>query len=318
MSTRWIALAVAAVALASPASGQSPETVGVVTEIKLGAGGTAEVGPGGAAWRPAAPLQALRAGDAVRVSGGAVVVVLLSGGRGTVRVDAAHSPLVLAAAAGEPGKASKAASLVAGSIGFLTSSAGERPRAVLSTRGATRPPDVLTPRRGPVLPGPLVFEWVGSRFARYTVRVFGPSGVVFERQGVVGARLEYPADAPPLRHGVSYRVEVTAPHQPPREAAFEVLDDARAAAVRRELQELERSLDDGASPSSLAAARAGYLASTGLLHDARLTVLAALAHDPDEPVLHALLANLYTRTGLPKQAAEAAEEAEFLLTRGAK
>ena len=71
----------------------------------------------------------------------------------------------------------------------------------------------------------------------------------------------------------------------------------------------------GVSPSSLAVARAGYLAEHGLLHDARLVVLAALARDPDEPVLHTLLGSLYNQVGLLAQAAEAFDEAESLLTR---
>jgi hypothetical protein len=92
--------------------------------------------------------------------------------------------------------------------------------------------------------------------------------------------------------GFSYRVEVTAPNQPPEGATFEIVD----AAV----------------------ARAGYLAEIRLLHDARLGVLAALARDPDEPVLHTLLATLFTQTGLPRQVAAAFDEAQSLMTRGTK
>jgi lipoprotein NlpI len=85
---------------------------------------------------------------------------------------------------------------------------------------------------------------------------------------------------------------------------------ARARAVR--------ALGAGTSPNSLAMARAGYLAEIGLLHDARLTVLAALARDPDEPVLHTLLGTLYTQTGLPRQASAAFDAAQSLMTRGTK
>ena len=53
------------------------------------------------------------------------------------------------------------------------------------------------------------------------------------------------------------------------------------------------------------------------LHDARQVVMAALARDPDEPSLHTLLGQIYQKTGLPEQAAESFDEANFLLTRGA-
>jgi hypothetical protein len=308
-----------ALALWLPGSvaGQPRETAGVITEIKVGSG-TVEIRPAGGAWRPAAPLQALRAGDEVRASDGASVVVLLSGGRGTARVEARNSPYTVASPQADEGKVDKARALITGSVKFLAAGPKEAPRAMLATRSAVRPPEVLTPRDGAVLPGTLAFEWLGSQFSRYTVRIAGPSDVVLERKGVVGARFEYPADAPALQPGVRYRFEVVALSQPAQSATFEIVDAARARAVQADLRDLEDALGAGASPSSVAVARAGYLAEHQLFHDARLTVLAALARDPDEPVLHTLLGTLYTQTGLPRQAAEAFDEAQFLMTRGTK
>lgn len=307
-----VVLAVIALARPWPAAPQPRETLGVITEIKL-AGGTAEVRAAGEEWKPAAPLQALRAGDQVRVMRGASVVVLLSGGRGITRVDARSSPLVMAAPAADEGKLGKAGSLIAGSLGFLATGAGKLPRAVLSTRAAARPPEILAPRGGPILPQDLAFEWQGSQFARYTVRVLDASGVVFERKAVTGSRLPYPHDAPALVPGTPYRLQVVAFNQPPQETTFEVVDGARAAAVASDLRELESALGRNAPASSVAVARAGYLAGSGLVHDARLVVLAALAHDPDEPVLYTLLGALYARGGLSQQSAEAYAQAQFLL-----
>lgn len=312
-----VLLVATAVHLGGPVSAQVRETAGVITEIKVGPG-KVEIRAAGGPWRPAAPLQALRAGDEVRAVEGASVVVLLSGGRGTAKVDAKNSPYVVGTAVADEGKVDKARTLVAGSVKFLTAGPKEPPKAVLATRSAARPPEVLTPRNGPVLPGALAFEWLGSQFSRYTVRIVGPSDVIVERKGVVGARFEYPADAPPLQPGVRYRVEVIALNQPSQEATFEIVDPALARAVQADLGALESALGPGTPPNSIAVARAGYLAEIGLLHDARLTVLAALARDPDEPVLHTLLGTLYTRTGLPRQAAEAFDEAQSLMTRGTK
>jgi hypothetical protein len=314
-SWRVAALVGLAVFAAAPARGQAPETAGMVTEMKVGKG-RVEVRSGGAAdWRRAGPLLALRAGDEVRATDDAVAVILLSSGRGTSRVDASNSPFVVPAPSAVS-TAQKAKTLVAGSLGFLSATTKETPTAVLSTRSGGRSPEVLTPRNGPVLPDALVFEWLGSQFSRYTVRVSGPSDVVLERKGVVGARFAYPADAPALRPGIRYRLQVEALGHPPHEAWFEIVPPARAEAVRQELRELEEGLGPSVPPSSLAAVKAGALAADGLLHDARLAVLSALARDPDEPTLHVLLGNLYLRTGLPHLAAESLDEAEFLERRG--
>jgi hypothetical protein len=307
-------LAVLALLAPGRAAGQG-ETAGMITELKPGRG-RVEVRPAGApAWTAARPLQALRAGDAVRASADAVAVVLLTAGRGTVRVDAAGSPLTLAAPAAGEGRGQKARALVQAGVGFLAGATRESGQAMLSTRGVARPPVVLSPRNGPVLSDALVFEWNGSRFSRYTVRVLAPGGrVVAERPGVTGASWSYPPEAPRLQAGARYTFQVVGGAQAPQEAWFEVLDAARAQAIRADLAALEQELG-AAPPNSLAVMRAGVLAQAGLLHDARLAVAAALARDPDEAALHLLLASLLGRMGLPEQAAEARDEAEFLLTR---
>jgi len=308
-------LVVTAFVLPGIATAQPRETAGVITELKLGQG-KAEIRAAGGAWRPAAPLQALRAGDEVRATQDATVVVLLSGGHGTVKVDAQRSPFVIASSV-DGSQVDRARTLVTASLKFLTSGPKEPPKAVLATRSiASLPPEILTPRNGPVLPGALAFEWVGSRSARYAVRLVAPSGVVLERPGVVGPRLDYPPGAPALQPGVRYRLEIIAVDQPASATTFEIVDAARAQTVQADLRELERALGPGVSASSRAVARAGYLPDGGFFHDARLTVLGALARDPGEPVLHTLLGTLYAQTGLTQPAAEAFDEARFLMTRG--
>lgn len=296
-----------------PASAQG-ESVGMITEIKVGKG-RVEVKPAsGGDWRAAGPFLTLRGGDTVRATENATAVILLSGGRGTMKVDAGRSPVVLAAPSAGAGKLEKARTLVENSVGFLAAGPKEPPKASLSVRAGTKPPVILSPRNGPVLPGPVAFEWLGGKFSRYTVKVVGPSGVVLERN-VMGARFEYPAEAPALGPGTRYTVQVLSGNHPPQESQFEVMDDGRAQAVRQALKELVEALGPGVSPSTLAAVQAGVLAGEGLIHDARLTVLAALAKDADEPALHMLLGNLYMKAGLADQAASSFDEAEFLLTK---
>jgi hypothetical protein len=312
MRAAWL-IVLAVITTAPAVWAQARETAGLVTEIKVGKG-KVEIKPATGDWRAAGPLQALRAGDQVRAADDATLVVVLSGGRGIVKITAQNSPWTVPAVAVD-GKAQKAQSVINGSLGFLGSGAKETPKTVLSTRAVGGPPEILSPRNGPVLGDPLAFEWMGSQFSRYTVRVTSPSGVVLERKGVVGARFAYPADAARLQPGVTYTLQVEAVGQRVEQASFEILTPARAATMKDDLAQLEASLGAGVSPTSLAVVKAGALAGAGLIHDARLVVLAALAKDPDEPTLHTILGTLYMITGLQRQAAEAFDEGRFLLGR---
>lgn len=297
-----------------PARGQGSESAGMITELKVDRGRVEVRAAGAQEWRKAGPLLALRAGDTIRVSDEAVAVILLSGGRGSVKVTKANSPFVVAASQTGESKAQKAMSILETSLGFLSATAKEEPRATLSTRGGPKPPVILTPRNGPVLPDSLTFEWLGSRFSHYTVQIVGPKGVVLEKKNLMGGRFQYPADAPPLAPGVRYTIQVASGNHPAQQAWFEVLDPARAQAIRQDLKELEQAFGRTVSPNTLAALRAGFLAKNGLVHDARLTLVAALAKDPDEPTLHLLLGNLYETAGLREQAAESFDESRFLMT----
>lgn len=320
-ANRWVMtgwLAVAALLggpwLAVPARGQGGESAGMITELKVDRGRVEVRSAGAQEWRKAGPLLALRAGDTVRVTDEAMVVILLSGGRGSVKVSRTNSPFVVAAAQPGESKAQKAMSLLESSLGFLAASPKEEPRATLSTRGGPKPPVILSPRNGPVLPDSLTFEWLGSRFSRYTVRIVGPKGAVVEKKDLTGARFDYPADAPPLTAGVRYTIQVVSGNHPVQQAWFEILDPSRAQAIRQDVKELEQAMGPAVSPNTLVALRAGFLARNGLVHDARLTLIAALAKDPDEPTLHQLLGKIYEAAGLREQAAEAFDEARFLMT----
>ena len=289
---------------------QSTEVAGMVTELKPGRG-RVEMKPTGAAeWRAVGPLLALRPGDMIRATDDAGAGVVLTGGRGSMRVDAASSPQTIASGQVSDNRVKKAGTLLATSVGFLARPK-EEPRAVLATR-APRPPALIGPRNGPVLPGPLAFEWQSNLPGPHIVRVRAPEGLIFERGDLTGGRLEYPAQATPLVPGVRYVVRVSAGPQESAETWFEILPAAPATTIRDAIADLDAELGAALPPSSLVAVKAGLLASHGLAHDARLLLLAALDRDPGEPTLHALLAQLYTSTGLHTLAAGAAREAERL------
>ncbi len=309
-----IALVIGGVGFAGAAAAQSGEVAGMITEIKLGKGAV-EVKPAGGAtdWRPAGPLMSLLAGDTVRASGGGSAVILLTGGRGTLKVESGAPSIVVPVPSAGEGKVQKAQALLAASLGFLSSRAKEMPQTVLGTRSWLKPPAVLAPRNGPVLADALRFEWWGSRISRYTIQIVGPSGVVLERAGVTGARFDYPADAPALQPGLRYTFRVITEGQPPEAAWFEVVSPERTREVRQSLVVLEQEAGPATPANTLVALRAGFLAQQGLLHEARRAVLVALEKNRDEATLHLLLGNLYAQSGLPEQAHQSFDEARFLM-----
>jgi hypothetical protein len=298
---------------ARPVSAQARDVAGMITEIKIGAGRVEVRRAGTTEWRPAAPLLSLRAGDEVRATNDARVVVLPSGAKGTIILGSSESPFTMRAAPPEESKLEKARTLLQSSFGYLSGGSRiELPLAILSTRG-TKPPLILGPRNGPVLPGALVFEWRSSPGIAYTVRVLG-SGVEFERHGVMAGHLAYPANAAPLAAGARYVLEVVGPGHPTQQAWFEVVDAERAQVIRRDLADLQAATA-GASANTRALLEAGLLGSNGLIHDATRIVVAALARDPAEAALHMLHGNLLESAGLNEDAAEAFRHARVLLSR---
>jgi hypothetical protein len=306
--TAWLVVAI--LSATAPVSAQTRDVGAMVTEIKPGRGRIEVSGPGTTDWRPAGPLLALKVGDSLRATDNASAVVVLAGRRGSVQVDAARSPFVVTAPPADS-KAQKAFLLLESGLGFLGSNPRETPRPVLSTRSVGRPPVILSPRAGPVMPDALVFEWQGDQFGRYTLRVVAGSSVVLERS-VAGKRLAYPADAPALVPGIAYTLQLFSGQSVVNEIRFEVADRQCADDLRRDLREVDQALGPDVPASSRAVMQAGVLASRGFFHDARRVVVTALTADADQPSLHTLLGDLYARTGLPREADEAYEQARDL------
>ena len=320
---RWMGwrLPVVAVVLAellATATGvYAAESVGVITEIDV-RGGLAEVRRLGLQeWRPAGPLLTLDAGDTIRVSQDASVAILLSGGRGYIRVNASNSPLQVPATvpAPEQSQLRRGWVLLEESFKALVRASHDSAQVILGTRGGASSLMILTPHDGLVLPDSLVFEWIGSQASRYTIRVVGPAGLVLERRDIAGTTLVYPADAMPPIPGTRYQLQVSEGAGPAEKVWFEVVNPARAETVRQDLAELEETAGATMSPDTLVAIQVAYLASQELFADARLRLLAALATQPDEATFHFLLGHLYGGLGLSEQAVESFGKAR-LLARG--
>lgn len=306
-----IGLVLVMLGCALTASAQTREVGAMITELKTGRGRIEVRRPGTPEWRPAGPLLALKVGDSLRATDDAAAVVVLAGRRGSVQVDAARSPFVVPASPADS-KLQKAFLLLEGGLGFLGSSPRETPRPVLSTRSVSRRPVILSPRAGPVMADDLAFEWHGYEFGRYTIRVLAHSRIVLDRTGLTVRRLAYPADGPALEPGTAYTLQLFSGQTRVDEVRFEVADRKRTDDLRRDLREVEQALGPDVPASSRAVMQAGVLASRGFLHDARRVVVAALAADTDQPSLHALLGDLYARTGLSREADEAHEQARDL------
>src|SRR5258705_4748795 len=136
---------------ALPARAQTTETAAVITELKPGRG-RVEVKPAaGGDWKRARPRLALRAGGAVRTSDNASAVVLLSGGRGTVRIEGASGSFTVPGA-GAAGQGQKARALVEASLGFLAGTTKESSQAMVARRRASLAPLKANPRDRRVLP----------------------------------------------------------------------------------------------------------------------------------------------------------------------
>ena len=314
--THWVSILALPAILGAPGPARSAEreVAGMVTEIYPGEGQaevrSAETGR----WRPAMPLLTLREGDTVNTTQDAWAVIVLTGGRGSVRVDEANAPFSITAPPVDRSRQHKGLKILEASFSFLSTTPRELPLGTLGARAGMKPPAILTPRNSLVLPDSLILEWRGSRSSLVTIRVVGPDGLVLERTNLAAARFQYPKNAPPLLAGVRYRFQLLPAWSPPQEVWFELVDPIDAQTIRRELQDLEEAIAAAPPPpSTLSALRAGVLAGHGLLHDAPRGLVEELVRHPDEPTLHFLLGDPYVRQGLSEEAAESFAEARLLM-----
>lgn len=295
--------------------GWAADPVAVLTEFRQDQGEVSVKRAGEADWTRPQPLLALRPGDQVRASGNSRAVLVFTGGRGTLTVTQANSPLTVQAPTGESAT-EKLRGLLGGVTQFLLAQPKETTYRSLSVRSvpAAPPPLIVSPRETRLLGGPVTFEWSGSERLRYRLRVVGPDGLQWEQANLRRQPIEYPASALPLRPGARYRWELEAEGYPVQQAQFELLPGSEAARVQAALAELQPAALPGFPRNTVVLVRAGLLLQERLHHDARRELLAGIAADPDEPALHLLLARVYEGVGLQELAAQAYDEAQFLST----
>jgi tetratricopeptide (TPR) repeat protein len=161
----------------------------------------------------------------------------------------------------------------------------------------------------------VTFEWAGSDRLRYSIRVLGPQGLLWEQADLPRQPFTYPEAAPALRAGVRYIWELAARGYPVQRTQFELLPSAEAGRVHAALALLESGMLASYPQNTMLLLRAGLLLQEGLYHEARRELLAGIAAAPEEPTLHLLQGRVYERVGLKELAAEAFAEARLRSTR---
>jgi hypothetical protein len=150
------------------------------------------------------------------------------------------------------------------------------------------------------------FTWkIDDPSLELRITVYNESGVHWQSDITDASSLAYPADAPALTPGVSYSwtLETTDPMVSPplrtTAAFFEVIAPADVAALDKELAQI-----DAEKPGEVTyrLMRASLFFDRGLVEDAIDETETALASDPDNASLHAILGRLYAETGRTQEA----------------
>jgi len=289
------------------------EPVAVLTEIRRGSGEVQVKLAGETEWKVAQPLLALRPGDQVRAIADSRAVLVFVGGSGPQTVSPANSPFTIEAPTQETAP-ERLRTVVAGVTRFLLGQSSAPTYTSLSVRGAI-PPQILSPRETRLLPGSVTFEWNGPDHLRYSVRVLGPEGLIWERTHLPRQPLLYPGTALPPRAGVRYTWELEAEGHPVQRAQFEILPPSEVANVQASLALLDPAMLPEYPRNTVVLMRAALLFHDGLYHEARRELVAGIQADPDEPALHFLLGKVYDRIGLRALAAKEFKEAQVVSTR---
>jgi hypothetical protein len=160
----------------------------------------------------------------------------------------------------------------------------------------------------------VTFEWSGSDRLRYSIRVRGPQGLLWEQVQLLRQPLNYPEAAPAFGAGARYTWELQTNGHPVQRAQFEFVPVSEAARIQETLVLLQPDTLPGYPPNSVLLLRAGFFFGEGLYQEARRELLAGIAADANEPTLHLLLGHVYDRMGLKEAAAAAFEEVRLLST----
>ncbi len=156
------------------------------------------------------------------------------------------------------------------------------------------------------------FSWTADDPSlELTFVVYNESGVQWQSEVTNVTSVSYPKDAPALTPGVSYSwtLETADPMVSPplRTSAsfFEVIAKGDVASLEKELADIDAKKP---SATSYHLMRASLFFDRGLVSDAITETQAAVAADPSNPSLHAILGKLYATTGRTDEAMKEMEK----------
>jgi len=285
----------------------------VISELKA-AGGSVEVRKAGQKdWARAALLMALDSGDAVRAAGSGYAVVLSASGGKAVKVTAANSPYELKSGESRSGRTEKAQIVVNKLVDFMSGKKKEALSTPLAVRSLKRAPGLISPKDSKVLSSLPLFEWIGTPRVPYTLRIMQDDRVVWQKEDIYRVRIAYPSDAPALQAGQRYTWEIETAGYPAVRAWFVIATDAEKRDLETERRLLDESVPASQSLSTNVLLTYGLLILKSFSAEARTVVAAAMASNPDDPLLHFLLGDYYEAVGLNDLAAGEYDEADFLM-----
>ncbi len=156
------------------------------------------------------------------------------------------------------------------------------------------------------------FAWTAEDATlELNVVVYNESGVQWQTTVAGTTSAAYPADAPALVPGVSYSwtLETSDPMVSPplRTTAsfFEIIAADDVASLNKDLANVDAKKP---TPTSYHLMRASLFFDRGLVADAITETKAAVATDPTNPSLHAILGRLYAETGQTNEAMKEMEK----------
>ncbi len=285
----------------------------VISELKA-AGGSVEVRKVGQKdWARAALLMALDAGDAVRAAGSGYAVVVSASGGKAVKVTAANSPYELKSPESGSSRPEKAQVVMNKLMDFMSGKKKETLSTPLAVRSLKRAPGLVSPKDSKVLTSQPLFEWIGTPRVPYRIRIMQDDRVVWQKENIYRVQISYPSDAPALQAGQRYTWEIETAGCPAVRAWFVIATDAERRDLETERRLLEQSVPASQSLSTNVLLTYGLLASKSFSAEARTIVAAAMASNPDDPLLHFLLGDYYEAAGLNDLAAGEYDEAGFLM-----
>ncbi len=245
----------------------------------------------------------LGAGDEVRTAPGAGAEINFENGT-WIEVGPASSALIKSASMKKQAPEESRARASFESVNTFLKLRESEGVSLAGLRSASKAPDITleSPCQTTIATSRPRFAWRASdTSAALRIKLYDDRAVRWQRDVGTARSIEYPADADPLKPGITYSwtIETTDPLTfPPlrsQAAFFEIIEPAEAAALETSLASIDRKTLP--SESAYHVVRASLYFNHKLMDEAIAETRSALELEPDNASLHAILGRLYAETG---------------------